>query len=347
MTLSAIVLAAGKGTRMKSDLPKPLHTVRGRSLLGWVIHALEGAALENVAVVVGHGRELVVESLDATFDRHFLYAEQLSQRGTGDAAAVGLAELDLFDNSFSENDHVLIVPGDTPLLTNATIAALVESHLASGAAATVVTAVLDDPAGYGRVLRSDNGGVAAIVEDRDATPEQRTIREINGGMYCFRRSLLAPALRMISSNNAQGEMYLTDAIGVLVEAGHPVNAFIADPVEISGVNDRSQLGYAGEHLGARIADTHMRNGVTIVQPSSTVIDATVVIEPDVTVHAATTLHGATTVETGAVVGPNSYLVDATIKSGARVVSSMVTGATVQAGNLVGPFEHRCADSDNN
>lgn len=345
MTMSAIVLAAGKGTRMKSDLPKPLHTVRGRSLLAWVIHALEGVELASVSVVVGHGRELVVDSLDANFDRQFLYAEQLSQRGTGDAAAVGLAELDLFDNSFSEDDHVMIVPGDTPLLTEATIAALVESHLAGGAAATVVTAVLDDPTGYGRVLRSDNGGVAAIVEHRDASAEQRSIAEINGGMYCFRRSLLAPALRMISSDNAQGEMYLTDAIGVLVEAGHPVQAFIADPIEISGVNDRSQLGYAGEHLGARIADGHMRNGVTIVQPSSTVIDADVVIEPDVTVRAGTTLEGATTIGTGAEVGPNSYLVDAIVEPGAHVVASVVTGATVPAGTTVGPFEQRSAGTD--
>ena len=197
MTVSAIVLAAGKGTRMKSDLPKPLHLVRGRSLLAWVVHALEGVELENIAVVVGHGRDLVVSSLDAGFDRQFLYAEQLSQRGTGDAAAVGLGELDLFDNSFSENDHVLIVPGDTPLLTGDTVAALVENHVASGAAATVVTAILEDPDGYGRILRSDNGGVAAIVEHRDASADQRSIGEINGGMYCFRRSLLAPALRRI------------------------------------------------------------------------------------------------------------------------------------------------------
>lgn len=339
MTVSAIVLAAGKGTRMKSDLPKPLHAVRGRTLLAWVVHALEGVDLDNVAVVVGHGRDQVVASLDASFDRPFLYAEQLSQRGTGDAAAVGLAELDLFDNSFSDNDHVIVVPGDTPLLTADTVAALVESHIASGAAATVVTAVLDDPTGYGRILRSDNGAVASIIEQRDASEDQRSIREINGGMYCFRRSLLAPALRLISTDNAQGEMYLTDAIGVLVEAGHPVHGFIADPVEISGVNDRSQLGFAGEHLGVRIAHQHMRNGVTIEQPSSTVIDADVAIEPDATVRAATVLEGKTSVGAGAVIGPNTHLIDATIEAGATVVSSVVSETTVPATSTVGPFEH--------
>jgi len=347
MTVSAIVLAAGRGTRMQSDLPKPLHRVRGRSLLAWVVHALqdielESTELDSVVVVVGHGRELVMSSLDAGFDRQFLYAEQLSQRGTGDAAAVGLAELDLFDNSFSENDHVIVVPGDTPLLTSDTVAALVASHLSSGAAATVVSAVLEDPAGYGRILRTDKGDVAGIIEHRDASADQRSIAEINGGMYCFRRSLLAPALRLISSDNAQGEMYLTDAIGVLVEAGHPVHAFIADPVEISGVNDRSQLGFVGERLGRRIAETHMRNGVTIEQPSSTVIDASVIIEPDATVRAATVLEGVTSIGAGAVVGPNSHLIDATIEPRAQVQSSVVSAATVAADSVIEPFTHLTA-----
>lgn len=339
MTISAVVLAAGKGTRMKSELPKPLHEARGRSLLTWVIHALEGADLDGVAVVVGHGSELVVESLGRDFERRFLFAEQLSQRGTGDAAAVGLAELDLHDNSFSEDDHVLVVPGDTPLLTADTVQQLVQAHLQTSAAATVVTAVLQDPTGYGRILRDDAGGVAAIVEHRDATAEQLSLGEINGGMYCFRRSLLAPALRMISSDNSQGEMYLTDAIGVLAEAGHPVRPFVTDAIEISGVNDRAQLSDAAEHLGARIAGWHLRNGVTIVQPSSTVIDASVVIEPDAVIHPGTVLTGATTIGAGAQVGPNSHLVDATIGDRATVEASVVRNATVAAEQSVGPFEN--------
>jgi bifunctional UDP-N-acetylglucosamine pyrophosphorylase/glucosamine-1-phosphate N-acetyltransferase len=239
------------------------------------------------------------------------------------------------------------MPGDTPLLTGATVAALVENHVASGAAATVVTAILEDPAGYGRILRAGNGEVAGIVEHRDASTDQRSIGEINGGMYCFRRSLLAPALRLISSNNAQGEMYLTDAIGVLAEAGHPIHAFIADSVEISGVNDRSQLGFAGEHLGSRIADAHMRNGVTIEQPSSTVIEASVVIAPDTMVHAATVLQGDTTIGAGAIIGPNTHLVDAVIEAGAQVRSSVVSGVVVAAGTIVGPFEHRTTNDDTN
>lgn len=337
MSVAAIVLAAGKGTRMKSDLPKPLHQVRGRSLLSWVVHALDGADVDTVALVVGHGRDLVVESMATGFDREFHFAEQLSQRGTGDATAVGLAELDLHDTAYSDDDHVLVLPGDTPLLTAQTVGALIQEHRAQGAAATVVTAVVDDPTGYGRIQRSARGGVDSIVEHRDASADQLAINEINGGMYCFRRSLLAPALRMISSDNSQGEMYLTDAIGVLVEAGHTVVPFMADPVEISGVNDRSQLGAAASHLAVRIAHDHMRNGVTIVQPSSTVIDADVEIAPDVTIQAATTIEGATTIGAGSVIGPNSHLVNAVVGERAVITSSVVHGANVAADEVVGPF----------
>lgn len=344
MTLGAIVLAAGKGTRMRSDLPKPLHRIRGRSLLGWVIGAFDDIDLDAIAVVVGHGRDLVVETLGREFDRDFVIAEQRAQRGTGDAAAVGLAALDLHEPGYSDDDHVVVVPGDTPLLSGSTVASLLESHLSSGAAATVATAVLDDPSGYGRIVRDDRDRVAAIVEHRDATTDQRSIREINGGLYCFRRSLLGPALRLISSDNTQGELYLTDAVGVLAEAGHPVHPFVIDPVEIGGVNDRAQLADAARHIADRIADRHMRNGVTIVQPSSTVIDVTCVIEPDVTVHGSTTIAGSTTVGSGAVIGPNTHLVDAVVGECARVVASTVHGAEVQRGHAVGPYEHLTAET---
>lgn len=347
MTVSAIVLAAGKGTRMKSELPKPLHLIRGRSMLAWVIEALEGVELDSLAVVVGHARDLVVETLGAEFDRPFLFADQKSQRGTGDAASVGLSAIEVHDNSFAETDHVIVVPGDTPLLTGDTIRSLLDTHLESGAAATVITAVLDDPTGYGRIVRNDRGGIAAIVEQRDADADQRSIREINGGMYCFRRSLLGPALRLISTDNAQGELYLTDAIGVLAEAGHPVQPLVVDDIEISGVNDRAQLGAAAAEIAARIAERHMRNGVTIVQPSSTVIDATCVIEPDVTVHGSTTIQGSTVISAGAVIGPNSHLVDAVVGERAVVESSTVRGTSVAAGESVGPYEHVTSDHESN
>jgi len=343
VTISAIVLAAGKGTRMKSELPKPLHQVRGRSLLAWVVDAFVDINLDGIAIVVGHGRDQVVQSLDASFDRSFLYAEQLSQRGTGDATSVGLAELDVYDNSFSDDDHVLVLPGDTPMLTSATMQALVEQHQQRGSAATVVTAIMDDPTGYGRVLRTDADSVAAIVEHRDADADQRSIREINGGIYCFKRSLLGPALRMIDNNNAQGEMYLTDAVGVLVEAGHQVDALIADGDEIAGVNDRAQLGDAAAVLGERIAQAHMRSGVTLMQPSSIMIDAGVTIEPDVIVHGSTVIEGTTSIAAGAVIGPNTHLVDATVGAGAIVRSSVVDGGVVAADAVVGPFAHVTRD----
>lgn len=341
MSLSAVVLAAGKGTRMKSELPKPLHDACGRSLLGWVVSSLDAGRFPNISVVVGHGKELVVDSLHAGFpDREFVFAEQHSQRGTGDATSVGLAELDVQDPSFSDDDHVVVLPGDTPLLQTETVDRLVDQHMQSGAACTVVTARLEDPAGYGRIIRgSDGTTVSKIVEHRDCDADQLRVDEINGGMYCFRRSLLAPALRMIDSNNAQGELYLTDVISVLVEAGHPVHPFVADPVEISGVNDRAQLSDAANAIAARIVREHMRNGVSVVQPSSTVIEADVEIEPDATIHAGSVLQGGTFVGAGATVGPNTHLVDAYISTAATVAHSVVHGAQVADGETVAPFSH--------
>lgn len=323
---------------MKSELPKPLHQARGRALVTWVLHALDLLELQGTVIVVGHGGDQVVDELRKDFERGFLFAEQLAQRGTGDAAAVGLSELDLHDNSFSEHDHVLVLPGDTPLLTAQSVQQLVTEHLASGAAATIMTTEPADPTGYGRILRADNGNVTAIVEHRDATPEQRSVREINAGIYCFRRSMLAPALRMISSDNAQGELYLTDVVGVLVEAGHSVRGHVVDPIEVSGVNDRRQLSDVCDVLGRRIAEQHLVNGVTIEQPSSTVIDANVTIEPDVTIRAGTVLEGRTSIDAAAVVGPHAHLKNAQVGAGAVVSYSIVDGQSVAPGATVGPFE---------
>lgn len=339
MSFAAIVLAAGKGTRMRSDLPKPLHRVCGRSLLGWVVAAVDPGRCPTVVAVVGHGRDRVVESLNNEFpDRNFIFAEQLSQRGTGDAAAVGLGQLELADPSFSDEDHVIVLAGDTPLIGSATIDAVMDQHVTSGAAATVVTARLDDPSGYGRIIR-EGDSVTAIVEDRDASADQKHINEINAAIYCFRRSLLAPALRMISTDNSQGELYLTDVIGVLVDAGHIVTPYVAAAAEIAGVNDRAQLADAGEALQARILGSWMARGVTVVAPLATVIEATVELEPDVTIHAGTVLEGTTTVGGGSVIGPNTHLLNATVGSGALVPHSVVQDAYVEDGQSVAPFTH--------
>lgn len=344
MTLNAVVLAAGKGTRMRSDLPKPLHEVRGRSLLSWVIRALDAVDLDSVVVVVGHGRAAVVSSLEGDFgDREFLFAEQLAQRGTGDAAAVGLGELDVRDPEYDDDDHVLIFPGDTPLLRSETVSSFVRAHEKSGAACTVMTARMADPTNYGRVLRTPAGTIASIVEERDATDEQRAVDEVNSGMYCFRRSLLAPGLRLISADNAQGELYLTDVVGVLAESGHTVMPYEADSIEIIGVNDRAQLGAAAEAIGERIAEQFMRQGVTIIQPSSTVISAAVTIEADVTLHPGTVVEGHSHIAAGAVIGPNTHLIDATIGTGAVVEASTIRGASIPAAHVIGPYEMICGE----
>lgn len=339
MSVTAIVMAAGKGTRMKSDLPKPLHRARGRTLLDWVLHALAPETFDAVVAVVGHEGDQVVASVNASFPgRDISFAEQLSQRGTGDAAAVGLQALDSSVPSFTDDDHVLVLPGDTPLLQAETLQAVVQAHLEADVAGTVVTARVADPTGYGRIIRSD-AGVTGIIEHRDATAEQRRIDEINSSIYCFRRSLLSPALRMIDSNNAQGEMYLTDVVGVLVEAGHRIEGFGIDAVEISGVNDRFQLSAAADALGERINAAHMRAGVSLERPSSVVIDADVTIEPDATIRAQSVLEGRTAVGAGAIVGPSTHLIDAEIGSGARVPHSVISGASVAPNSSVEPFSN--------
>jgi len=337
-SIAAVVLAAGKGTRMKSELPKPLHQIRGRTLLGWVLSALTPELFDEAVIVVGHGSELVMDSLaEHQSDRRFLFAEQMAQRGTGDATAVGLAELDGAAPSFNDHDHVLVLPGDTPLVTSATVEALIAAHRASEAACTVVTIRVPDPTGYGRIVRTPNQDVEAIVEHADATADQRRIDEINSAVYCFRRSLLAPALRMIDSDNSQGELYLTDVVGVLAQAGHTVVPFEADPGEFAGVNDRSQLGEAATVLDARIATEWMRSGVTIVQPSSTVIDVTATIGPDTTIHAGSVIEGTTTIGESASIGPATHLRNATVGDRAAVTMSRVVDTEVPAEATVGPF----------
>src|SRR5690554_1113582 len=248
--LSAIVLAAGEGSRMKSSRPKPLHLLCGRPMVHYVLDAIPREDLDRVVVVVGHGAERVTKRLTEDGDGLSLgFVEQRQQRGTGDAVAVGLTGL----HEDADDDDVLVLPGDTPLLRRETIAALVDEHRLSDAACTILTARLPDPTGYGRIVRSTKDDrVQRIVEQADATVEEAAIDEINTGIFCFRRSLLAPALRRISPENAQGELYLTDVVEVLAEAGHKVVSVVApDPDETHGVNDRVQLAAAEATLRAR------------------------------------------------------------------------------------------------
>jgi bifunctional UDP-N-acetylglucosamine pyrophosphorylase/glucosamine-1-phosphate N-acetyltransferase len=336
--LSAVVLAAGEGTRMRSSRPKPLHLLCGRAMLLYVLDSLVDCSVGRVVVVVGHGAERVTKKLqDEEPDLHLDFVEQHTQRGTGDALSVGLTALP--DEPDDDDDHdVVVLPGDTPLLRPGTIAGLVDTHRRAGAACTVLTARLSDPTGYGRVVRGRDDRVARIVEQADATPDEVEIDEVNTSIYCFRRSVLAPALRRLSPENAQGEYYLTDVVEVLHDAGYGVTALgAADAAETQGVNDRLQLAAAEAELRQRTNDNWLRQGVTMIDPGHTYIDATVRLAPDVTLFPGTILQGRTVVGERAEVGPGTRLVDCVVGPDAVVELSAGRDAEVGAGARVGPF----------
>jgi bifunctional UDP-N-acetylglucosamine pyrophosphorylase/glucosamine-1-phosphate N-acetyltransferase len=332
--LSAVVLAAGEGTRMLSSTPKPLHRLCGKPMVMWVLDALAGLELSRVVVVVGHGSTRMTKALAEARGQRVEVVEQPVQLGTGDALSVALTAF----NDDDEGDDVLVLPGDTPLLLPATLVQLVEAHRSSGAAATLLTARLEDPRGYGRVVRSRDGRVAAIVEDVDATSEQREVNEVGTSIYVFRRSVLAPALRRLTPNNAQGEYYLTDVVTVLHDAGYPVSSLVVpDPVEASGVNDRAQLAVAEGVLRARINQRWMRAGVNLVDPQSTYLDWTVELSPDVTLFPGTVLQGATKVGAGAELGPSTHLIDCSVGARAVVRSTSAEQADIGEDAVVGPW----------
>ncbi|HEX9530832.1 MAG TPA: NTP transferase domain-containing protein [Acidimicrobiales bacterium] len=334
--LSALVLAAGEGTRMRSSRPKPLHLLCGRPMVLHVLDALAELPVDRVVVVVGHGAERVVKAVQdqapSTFGIEFV--EQHTQRGTGDAVAVGLTG---FEDDIEDGDLV-VLPGDTPLLRPPTLAALVRLHRHADAAATLLTAVLDQPAGYGRIVRDRNERVAGIVEEADATAEEQAITEVCTSIYCFRKSVLAPALRRLSPENANGEYYLTDAIGVLHDAGYAVTSLVAgDPMEAAGVNDRAQLAIAEAELRDRTNERWMRRGVTMLDPERTYIDLSVELGTDVTLFPGTMLQGATRIGPGAQIGPDTRLVDCSVGPRARVAQTSARLSDIGADAVVGPF----------
>jgi bifunctional UDP-N-acetylglucosamine pyrophosphorylase/glucosamine-1-phosphate N-acetyltransferase len=337
--LSAIILAAGHGTRMRSARPKPVHTLAGRPLVRHVLDALAGCDVARVVVVVGHGAEAVTKKLHEAPGPFVLeFVEQRSPRGTGDAVGVGLTGLPDDDLEDADDGDVVVLPGDTPLLRPATVSNLVSEARMSAAACAVITARLADPTGYGRILRHRDGRILRIVEDRDATEAERAIDEVNTGIYVFRRSLLAPALRRLTTDNSQGELYVTDVIEVLASAGHQVIAIEAgDPVETRGVNDRAQLAMAEAELRRRINEDWMRAGVTIVDPATTYIDADVELAVDVTVWPGSVLQGHTTVQGGAQIGPATHLIDTRVGEGAEVRQSVARQADIGDDAVVGPY----------
>jgi len=329
---AVVVLAAGEGTRMRSATPKVLHAIAGRSLLGHVLAACAPLGADRTLVVVGAGRERVTAHLAGAAPAAAAVV-QADQRGTGHAVRVALEAAPALDGT------VLVLPGDTPLLRAGTLRRLVEEHQSGGAVATLLTAVLADPTGYGRVVRGSRGEVLRVVEHRDASDEERAIGEINTSVYAFESGPLRDVLSRLSTTNAQGEEYLTDVVGLLVGAGQPVGAEVAPAEETAGVNDRVQLAAAHRVLNDRLLEDWMRAGVTVLDPLTTWVDAGVELAPDVTLRPGTQLHGATRVETGADIGPDCTLTDTVVRAGARVVRSHCEGADVGRAASVGPFAY--------
>ncbi|MEO5709823.1 MAG: bifunctional UDP-N-acetylglucosamine diphosphorylase/glucosamine-1-phosphate N-acetyltransferase GlmU [Nocardioidaceae bacterium] len=332
---AVVVLAAGSGTRMKSKLMKVLHPVGGRSMIGHVLTAALHVEPVHLVAVVGTSREQVgphiLEQVPSA-----LLAVQETQDGTG--SAVRLA-LDALRAAAGTTDGVVVVmAGDTPLMKGETLTGLVEAHTAASRAITVLTAEVPDPFGYGRILRDAAGEVTAIVEQKEATPEQAAVREINSGIFAFDGAFLADALSRITNDNAKGEYYLTDVVAVAHLDGRGVGAHrIDDVMQTEGANDRAQLAGLAAELNRRVLDRWMRDGVTIVDPSSTWIDSDVVLERDVTILPGVQLLGATVVAEDAVVGPDCTLKDVEVGPGAKVVRTHGELAVIGAGATVGPF----------
>ncbi|WP_327290790.1 bifunctional UDP-N-acetylglucosamine diphosphorylase/glucosamine-1-phosphate N-acetyltransferase GlmU [Streptomyces sp. NBC_01198] len=335
---AVVVLAAGEGTRMKSATPKVLHPICGRSLLGHVVVAARALDPEQLVVVVGHGRDQVAAHLSAA-DPAALTAVQEKQNGTGHAVRVGLDELAA--QGVTPDGTVVVTYGDTPLLTAETLATLVAAHQADGNAVTVLTAKVPDPTGYGRIVRDlTDGQVTAIVEQKDASPDQQTISEINSGVYAYDAALLSEALTKITTDNSQAEEYLTDTLAILREDGHRVGAYTApDHREIAGVNNRVQLAEARRVFNDRLLHRAMLDGATIVDPGSTWLDADVVLEPDTVIHPNTQLLGGTRVASGAEVGPNCTLTDTVVGEGARVSNAVAQEAEIGPEANVGPYAY--------
>jgi bifunctional UDP-N-acetylglucosamine pyrophosphorylase/glucosamine-1-phosphate N-acetyltransferase len=339
MTVSAIVLAAGAGTRMRSDRPKPLHRICGRPMVLHVVYALEKLRPARTAMVVGHAAELVTKRVqhEAPEWANVVFVEQIEQKGTGDAAAIGMTALG--GDDYDDDAIVVILPGDAPLLAPETLDDLVATHVAHANAATMLTSEMPDPTGYGRVIRANDGRVRRIVEQRDGTAEELNVTEVCTSIYAFRRDLLGPALRNLTTDNAQGEFYLTDVIGALAAMGHRVGAVQAPPAETQGVNDRWQLALAERTLRARTNRHWLLNGVTMLDPRQTFIDVTVRLGRDVTLYPGTLLQGDTVVGDDTDIGPNTHLDGCVIGRGCTIGQTVGIDAEIGDGAKVGPFAH--------
>ena len=334
MTVAAVILAAGHGTRMNSALPKSLHPLAGRPLIEWSLRAVDGLSDLRPVVVVGHARKQVQDYLGERVD----YSVQKELLGTGHALMQAKERL------YQRADQVLVLYADMPLLRTETLKELTQLRAGSAhrqhtpAALSLLTVERKDAQGFGRIVRGQNGSVRAIVEEADCTPEQLAIRELNPGVYCFNAQWLWENISLLTPS-ASGELYLTDLLAIAVEQDQNVETVAAAPDETLGINDRSQLAVAARALRRRINTDHMLAGVTIVDPASTYIDADVTIGQDSTILPGTHLQGATTVGAGCCIGPNSRIVDSAIGDACRVEYSVIEQARMDRGSEVGPFGH--------
>jgi len=336
---AVIILAAGEGTRMKNQTPKVLNEVCGRTMLGHVVAAARELRPERLIVVTGHGRSQVTEHL-AEYAPEAEVVVQERQGGTGHAVRTVIETVGLIHGT------VVVTYADTPLLRGRTLSELVSAHRAHGASVTVLTAALADPAGYGRIIRDQDGAFTGIIEEADASPQQRAITEINSGMYAFDGDLLADTVKRVPTDNAKGEEYLTDVVSILHGDGYPVaTVACGDPEEVLGVNDQAQLAWARRALNDRLLGGWMRAGVTIVDPATTWIDVGVRLEPGARIGPGTQLEGGTAVAGTARVGPGCLLRDTTVADGATVLNSVCESAVVGAGATVGPFAHLSGGRD--
>lgn len=335
---AVLVLAAGAGTRMRSDIPKVLHTLAGRSMLSHVLHAVAKVAPQHLVVVLGHDRERItpaVAELTDALGRPIDIAVQEKRLGTGHAVGCGLTALPAdFDGT------VVVISGDVPLLDADTIAELISTHSAETAAATVLTTTLPDPTGYGRVLRTQDSEVIGIVEEADATRSQQAISEVNAGVYAFDTAVLRSALERLRPHNAQQELYLTDVISIIRQDGRIVRSkHVDDTALVAGINDRVQLAELAAELNRRIVAAHQRAGVTIVDPATTWIDVDVTIGRDTVVAPGTQLLGATRIGGRCEIGPDTTLTDMTVGDGASVVRTHGSASVIGDDATVGPFTY--------
>ncbi len=332
-----IILAAGEGTRMKSATPKVLHQIAGRSLLGHVIEAASTIEPEHLVVVVGHGGDQVIAHLDEVAP-WVATVEQTQRNGTGHAVRIALEFLSERGVETGEAP-VVVLTGDTPLLTGDSLVTMLTSHVASAAQVTVLTTELTNPFGYGRIIRSGNQ-VVGIVEEKDATPQQREISEINSGMYAFDGAALHTAIAGLNTNNSQGEEYLTDVIEIMTSReGIVIGVSAHEPSDILGINDRAQLATAAGIMRDRINEKWMKAGVTMLDPASTWIDVDAELAADVTLLPQTILRGPTAIEAGAHIGPGTTLISAEVGANAVVRHTWAELVVIGAGANVGPYTY--------